>query len=66
MIHEQRLNFLRRLNYSRREIEQYLRDLACWNELQRSQGGETLPEDLELVAMLAQVDQQIQEIRRSQ
>ncbi len=59
-----RLNLLRRLNAARREIEQYLIDLQSWHDLQRSR-GETILEDSEMVRSLAEIDQQIKQIRES-
>lgn len=63
---KQRLNLLRRFNSVRREIEQYLTDLEYWNDLQRSRGGETIPEDPAMVRSLAEIDQQIKQIRSFQ
>lgn len=62
---EQRRNLLMRLHRQRREIEQYLRDLAYWNSLQRSRAGDVLPEDPEMVALLATIDQSIRQVRDS-
>ena len=62
---EQRTNLLGRLHRVRCEMEQYLRDLDYWNSLQRARGGETLPRDDEVIRQLADIDQQIQQIRNS-
>lgn len=62
---KQRLDLLRRLNAVRREIEQYLIDIQYWNDLQRSRGDETIPEDPEMVRSLAEIDQQTTQIRES-
>lgn len=60
---EQRRNLLRRLGATRREIEQYLRDLAAFNDIQRSRGAQKLPDDPEMVALLANIDQRIQQMK---
>jgi hypothetical protein len=60
---KQRLNLLRRLNAVRREIEQQMIDMQYWNDLQRSRGRATIPEDPKMVRSLAEIDQQIKQVR---
>ena len=62
---QQRLNLLHRLNRARGEIKQYLRDLQFFNDLQRSRRAQTIPEDEEMIRLLAHVDQEIREVRDS-
>ena len=62
---EQRRNLLRRLNRIRREIEQTLRDRASYNDMRASRGLEGIGDDPQLVRMLAEVDQEIKEVRDS-
>ena len=62
---KQRANVLRRFNDVRLEIEQAMVDLQYWNDLQRSRGGKTIPEDPEMVRALAEIDQQIKHVRES-
>ena len=59
----QRQILLRRSKRIRREIEQQLRDRASFNSLQKSRGQAGIGNDPELLALLACVDQQIQQIR---
>ncbi len=62
---QQRKTLLRRLEAMRLECEQYIADRESFNDSQRSQGGETFPENPAIARTLAWVDQQLKQVRES-
>jgi hypothetical protein len=59
---QQRLSLLRRLDFQRRQIEDYLVDLRI---AQYYHGRKRFPDEPDMVALLARIDREICEIRDS-